>query len=126
YIKSWDDVKGDFADLKYKNDSDILSDAETMEQLIELGYIERLDDKVEKAVKKTECDLKHNLARVHLGKKNYAQAESILLELIQENEPIDTSPYYMDLVNINLENENYDEAQKYLDELKNHKTPVKY
>src|SRR5690606_12389861 len=37
YIKSWDDVKGDFADLKYKNDSDILSDAETMEQLIELG-----------------------------------------------------------------------------------------
>ncbi|MEZ4801813.1 MAG: alkaline phosphatase family protein [Gelidibacter sp.] len=126
YIKSWEEVEGDFAELKLKNDSNAFTDDETMEQLIELGYVERADDKIENAVKKTKCDLKHNLARVHLGKKNYDEAKTILLELIKEKEPIDTSPFYIDLVNISIKNEAYDEAEKFLEELKSLKTTVKY
>ncbi len=126
YIPSWEHVEGDFAELKFKVEMDKFSDDETMEQLIELGYVERPDEKVENAVKKTKCDLKHNLARVHLGKKNYNQATDILLELIQEKEPIDITPYYMDLVNISLELEDFELAQKYLDDLKLQKTTIKY
>ena len=41
YIKSWEDVNGDFGELKQKNDPDAFTDDETMDQLIELGYVER-------------------------------------------------------------------------------------
>lgn len=126
YIKSWEDVDGDFAQLDLKKDMESFTDDETMEQLIELGYIEKGDEKIENAVKKTKCDLKHNLARVHLGKKDYDEAKRILLELIEEKEPIDTASFYIDLIHICISNEEYDEAQRYLDILKDHKTTVKY
>lgn len=126
YIKSWEEVEGDFAELEKKNSSDAFSDEETMEQLIELGYIERPDEKIENAVNKTKCDLKHNLAKVYMGKKNHEKAKEILLELIKEKEPIDISAYYMDLVGLSLEQKEYDLAQSYLDTLKSIKTEVKY
>ncbi|MCK7590312.1 alkaline phosphatase family protein [Subsaxibacter sp. CAU 1640] len=126
YIKSWEEVKGDFGELDLENSSDVFTDKETMEQLIELGYVERGDEKVETAVKKTQCDLKHNLARVHIGKKNYVEAKKILLELIKEKEPIDTSLFYVDLISICIENKEFDEAAGYLDTLKNHSTSIKY
>ncbi|MEZ4792701.1 MAG: alkaline phosphatase family protein [Gelidibacter sp.] len=126
YIKSWEEVTGDFGELKQKNEPDAFTDDETMEQLIELGYVERGDEKIENAVKKTKCDLKHNLARVHLGKKNYDEANRILSELIEEKEPIDTAPFYLDLLNISLERKEFAKAQKFLDKLKSLNTPVKY
>ncbi len=126
YIKSWEDVKGDFAEIEKGNNVDSFTDQETMEQLIELGYIEKPDEKIETSVRKTKCDLKHNLARVYMGKKNHEKAKEILLELIQEKDPIDTSAYYMDLVGLSLERKEYDLAQSYLDTLKNLKTDVKY
>lgn len=126
YIDSWENIEGDFGELKDKENLEVFSDDETMEQLIELGYIERPEDKIETAVHKTRCDLKQNLARVHLGKKNYAEAKKILLELVEEKEPIDVSSYYMDLVTISLEEKDYENARIYLKKLKSVKTEVKY
>ena len=118
YIDSWDDLEGDFGELKKERETDQLSDSETMEQLIELGYIERPDEKIEDAIIKTRSDLKHNLARVYLGKKDYENAREILLELIEEPEPIDIIPFYMDLLTIELKYSNFDKAQEYLDKLR--------
>lgn len=126
YIKSWEEVSGDFAELMQNKESDAFSDDETLKQLIELGYVERGDEKMEIAVRKTKCDLKQNLARVHLGKKNYEEAKHILLELIEEKEPIDTAPFYLDLVNISLENKEFESAEKFLNKLKSLTTPIKY
>lgn len=126
YIESWEKVAGDFGELKKEEIVDAFSDEEAMEQLVELGYVERPDEKIETAVHKTRCDLKHNLARVYLGKKNYEKAKDILLELIQEKEPIDTAPYFMDLINVFLGLKNYDAAEKYLEDFKLVKTEVKY
>ena len=70
YIDSWENVEGDFGEHENVNEANQFSDQETMEQLIELGYIERPDEKIETAILKTKCDLKHNLARVFLGKKD--------------------------------------------------------
>lgn len=126
YIKSWEEAPGDFGELKKEEDSEIFSDKETMEQLIELGYVEKPDEKIENAIHKTKCDLKHNLARVYFGKKDFEKANELLLELIQEKKPIDTAPYYMDLINVSIRQKKFTEAENYLEEFKTLKTEVKY
>ncbi|WP_084205827.1 alkaline phosphatase family protein [Psychroserpens mesophilus] len=143
YIDSWEAVEGDFG--QHESDSnEILDDQETMKQLVDLGYIEKPDENIEIAILKTSCDLKHNLARVYLGKKDYVKAKALLLELIQGDYPvydekafekknkdalikqgfkvgdsvIDTIPFYMDLLTIALSEKDYDLADKYLKTLR--------
>jgi predicted AlkP superfamily phosphohydrolase/phosphomutase/tetratricopeptide (TPR) repeat protein len=118
YIDSWERVKGDFGEQLNSDYKDHLNDQETMEQLIELGYIERPDEKIETSILKVKCDLKHNLARVYLGKKEYNKAKSILLELIDEKPPIDLIPYFMDLLSISFSENEYNKAEEYLNELR--------
>ncbi len=125
YIKSWDDLDGDFGELE-KEMVDRYSDYEAMEQLIELGYIDRPDEKKEVAIKKTKCDLKQNLASVFSGKKDFEKAKDILLELITEKEPIDIAPYLSDLISVCLSTKAYDAAEKYLEQLKNQKTTINF
>jgi len=100
YIESWDKEPGDFGDLKVSTQTDALSDAETMEQLVELGYVDKLDEKFEVAIKKTRIDLKHNLARVYLGKKDFSSSKKLLLELLEETPPTDLAPFYINLISI--------------------------
>ncbi|MBO6879178.1 alkaline phosphatase family protein [Winogradskyella sp.] len=139
YIESWDKIQGDFGEHLNKEDQ-LLSDEETMKQLIELGYIDKPDDNIEIAVLKTNCDLKHNLARVYLGKKDFEKAKAILLTLVTKEYPvysessfkgknkdvlerqgykvgdsvIDKIPFYMDLLTIALSEKDYDLGEKYL------------
>jgi len=118
FIDSWETVAGDFGEHEKTDRNDLLSDQETMQQLVDLGYIERPDEKIEVSILKTTCDLKHNLARVYLGKKEYLNAKTILLALILEKDPVDVIPYYMDLLSISLEEEEFDKAEIYLNELR--------
>jgi predicted AlkP superfamily phosphohydrolase/phosphomutase/tetratricopeptide (TPR) repeat protein len=125
YINSWDELDGDFGELK-KDKVDRYSDHEAMEQLIELGYLDRPDEKIEVAIKKTKSDLKQNLASVFSGKKDFAKAKDILLELITEKDPIDIAPYLSDLISVCLATKEYDDAEKYLEQLKNQKTTINF
>ena len=144
YIDSWETVEGDFGQHKQTEEEDQLSDHETMQQLIDLGYIEKPDEKIENAIIKTRCDLRHNLARVYLGKKNYEKAKDILNELISTTYPVyeekdikktdtdkpnpqgikvgdsivDIIPYYMDLLSISLAEKDFEKAEIYLNELR--------
>jgi len=144
YIDSWEDVEGDFGQHKQVEDGDLLSDQETLQQLVDLGYIEKPDEKIENAIMKTSCDLKHNLARVYMGKKNYDKAKELLLELINTKYPVyeekdlkqgedkkpnpqgikagdpivDIIPYFMDLLTISLAENDFDLAESYLNELR--------
>jgi predicted AlkP superfamily phosphohydrolase/phosphomutase/tetratricopeptide (TPR) repeat protein len=143
YIDSWENVKGDFGENKSDSDQ-LLSDKEAMQQLIDLGYIDRPDENIEIAILKTSCDLKHNLARVYLGKKDYTEAKKTLLELVNESYPtyneeafkgesgehltkqdykvgdsvVDKIPFYMDLLSIAFSENDYDLATTYLDSLR--------
>ncbi len=126
YIDSWDNEPGDFGDLDHAEEADALSDEDTMQQLIELGYVEKLDEKFEVAIKKTRVDLKHNLARVFIGKKDFAPAKKFLIELLDEKDPIDVAPFYMDLLSIALKEKEFDKANEYLEKIKTSKTEVKY
>ena len=140
YIESWESIEGDFGQLENIDEPNALDDEETLQQLVELGYIERPDENIEIAILKTKCDLKHNLARVFLGKKDFENAKDILLELIEDIYPsyqekdfegenaeilkkqgykvgdsvIDIIPYYMDLLTIALNQNQFDKAEKYL------------
>jgi len=126
FIESWDKEEGDFADLDFKDEADALSDEDTMQQLVELGYVEKLDEKFEIAIKKTRVDLKHNLARVFLGKKDFNSAKIHLLDLLKEKAPIDLAPFYMDLITIALHEKEYGQANKYLEKVKNSGTEINY
>jgi tetratricopeptide (TPR) repeat protein len=125
-VASWDKEPGDFGDLKVTTQTDALSDAETMEQLVELGYVEKLDEKFEVAIKKTRIDLKHNLARVYMGKKDFASSKTLLLELLEETPPIDLAPYYMNLISIAVIEKEFMLAKEYLQKVKDSKTEVNY
>lgn len=125
YIDSWEDVEGGFGEVTKEN-VESYSDQEAMEQLIELGYIERPDEKKETAIRKTKCDLKQNLASVYSGKKDFARAKALLLELINEPEPIDVAQYYSDLVSVCVQMKNYEEAEKFLKKLKAQETTIKF
>ena len=144
YIDSWEAVKGDFGQHQQTEEENQLSDDETMQQLIDLGYIEKPDEKIENAILKTRCDLKHNLARVYLGKKDYDKSKELLLDLINDTYPVyeekdlkdgdkdkpnpqgikvgdpivDVIPFYMDLLNISLAEKDFDKAEIYLNELR--------
>jgi len=125
FIDSWETIEGDFGELD-KEENNAFSDEETIEQLIELGYIEKPDDKIEIAVHKTKCDLKHNLAKVYLGKKDFESAKEILLELIEEKDPIDIAPYCIDLMNVYIKLEDFESAEMLLEDFEKVKTEIKF
>jgi predicted AlkP superfamily phosphohydrolase/phosphomutase/tetratricopeptide (TPR) repeat protein len=126
YIDSWDQESGDFAELDTNQNTDALSDEETMQQLIDLGYVEKLDEKFEVAIKKTRIDLKHNLARVFMGKKDLSQAKFHLSELLKEDDSVDLAPFYMDMISIALMEREYEEAMNYLALVRASKTEIEY
>ncbi len=143
YIESWEKIKGDFAQHKTEETFG-LDDHETMQQLIDLGYIEKPADNMEITVLKTSCDWKHNLARVLLGKKDIEGAKEILLQLKNSNYPVykesdfegekgkvltkqgysvgesvvNLIPFFMDLLSIALSESDFIKAESYLMELR--------
>ncbi|SFU29549.1 Tetratricopeptide repeat-containing protein [Pustulibacterium marinum] len=114
YIESWETVEGDFGEHTKSSEFSSLSDQETMQQLIDLGYVDKPDEKIETAILKTETDLKHNLARVFLGKKDYESAKEVLLELLKSPKEIDLIPFYLDLITIAIREGDFKKAEKYL------------
>ncbi len=115
-IDSWENEPGDFGLHGQGSEEDVLSAQAAMEQLIELGYVDRPDSNVEKAIHKTKCELRFNLARVYMGKQEFDKAEEILLDLIQEETEI--SHFLVDLVQLSLIKEDYASARKYLEQLR--------
>lgn len=126
YIDSWENVEGDFGQLEKETLNQALSDDETMEQLVELGYVEKPDDDISKSIFKTKLDLKHNKARVYLGKKDYHTAKGILIELMETDGVEDFTPYLIDLMTVCIGLKDYDDALKYLNEFKQCKTDIRY
>jgi predicted AlkP superfamily phosphohydrolase/phosphomutase/tetratricopeptide (TPR) repeat protein len=115
YIDSWDDVRGDFGEHQHTIKNDPLSDQAAMEQLIELGYVDRPKEDLAKTILKTKCDIKFNLARVFTGKGDLFKAKELLHELVQEN--VDTQPYYIDLLNLAIRENDYSLARIYLNKI---------
>nr|WP_197702515.1 tetratricopeptide repeat protein [Candidatus Nitrosoglobus terrae] len=80
-IPSWDAVEGDAAMHPAEIQSDPLAEQAALQQLIALGYIDKLDDNHEQAIASTVQELRYNLARAYMDGDRHAEAAVILKEL---------------------------------------------
>jgi len=83
-IPSWDDVEGDAGTLPADQIIDSREAAESIQQLVELGYIEKPDDNIEKAVSETVRELDYNLAQSYTDAHLYFDAIPILKKLFDK------------------------------------------
>ncbi|MEQ9351200.1 MAG: alkaline phosphatase family protein [Vicingaceae bacterium] len=79
YINSWDDLIVREVEEKL----DPASSKEALEMLINLGYIEKPDDKAEVALEKARVENEFNLARVYLSSNRPKEAISLLETLFK-------------------------------------------
>lgn len=84
-IDSWEDIPGNTGQHPVDKQEDPYAAAEAMEQLIELGYIERPDENAEKAIRNTINENNYYLARSYIHGRKYNEAIEILKKLHEEN-----------------------------------------
>lgn len=80
-VASWDEVPGDSGRHPEDTQLDPVDQAETMKQLVELGYIEKPDEDAGKAQAQTIKELKYNLARDYQDSQCLPQAIALFQEL---------------------------------------------
>jgi predicted AlkP superfamily phosphohydrolase/phosphomutase/tetratricopeptide (TPR) repeat protein len=85
FIESWEKVPGNHAMIKADAQGDASAEEAAMQQLIDLGYVDKKEETLEKRIKITKRESQLNLARsyVHAGKKQ--KAFGVLEELCEEN-----------------------------------------
>lgn len=83
-IPSWDDVPGDDGRHPPDRELDPVAAAETMKQLVDLGYVEPLPENAEQAVRQTVRELRFNLAQAYIDGRRFADAAAVLEKLWAE------------------------------------------
>ena len=80
-IDSWEDLDGD--DGRHPEDArvDPVDARESMQQLVDLGYVEAVDEDRDKAARQTVRELRYNLARDLMDAHRWADAAELLDEL---------------------------------------------
>ncbi|MBK8681351.1 MAG: alkaline phosphatase family protein [Bacteroidetes bacterium] len=84
-IPSWDDIKGDSGEHPADKQEDPYAAQEALEQLIELGYVDKPDENIEKAIQKTVNENNYYLARSYINGRQHKPAIEILTKLFEEN-----------------------------------------
>jgi predicted AlkP superfamily phosphohydrolase/phosphomutase/Tfp pilus assembly protein PilF len=84
-IPSWEDIPGNSGQHAADRQEDPYAAREALEQLIELGYVERPDENAEKAAKKTVNENNYYLARAYINGRKHNEAIEILSKLVEEN-----------------------------------------
>ncbi len=115
YIKSWEERKGDDARLKSDAPTDPEAEKQALEQLVELGYVQKQDENLNKRLDVTRREAQMNLARsyMHAGRK----AEAIpVLEAVVEEYPHKASILY--LISCYLAVGEISKAEKLIEEAK--------
>ncbi len=83
-IPSWEDVEG-FSGMHPDDvQQDPLEAKATLDQLVELGYIDKPDENGEVAQKKAVKELQYNKARVFIGTDRHEEAIEVLEELVKD------------------------------------------
>jgi len=84
YIDSWDAVPGEAGLHPAGLQSDPVDQAEALRQLVELGYIDKPDENLEKAAANTIRELRYNLARDYLDSRQVPEAAAIFADLWEQ------------------------------------------
>lgn len=80
YIVSWDDIPGDHPDGRHAKDTQIdpQEARESIQQLVDLGYIDAPNPDRAAAIEETTRELDYNLAQANMDGGRYAEAATIL------------------------------------------------
>ncbi len=84
-IPSWDDVPGNDGQHPKDMKLDAVESKEALQQLVELGYIEALDEDQEKNVARAISELNYNLAKSYMDAHRYGDAVFLLHDLYTKN-----------------------------------------
>ncbi len=118
YIDSWELVEGKDGRHPKEIQENTYDTAESLKQLVELGYIEEPDENMAVNVERTIDEAQYNLARVYIGAKKYKNAIDILEKL---NKKIGVnSRYHLRLADSYGRIGNIDRAEELLNELRTH------
>ncbi len=86
YVDSWEEIEGECGMHPPDIQRDPIAEQAAMQQLIELGYIEKPDEKVEKNIERTVTESRFYLARVYMNRNNFDEALPIL-EVLYKKQP---------------------------------------
>ena len=81
YVDSWEQMPGDDGGHLAGRTVDAVDTQAALQQLVDLGYIDKPDEKIEVAVANTVKELQYNLARDYIDARHFPQAIEILLQL---------------------------------------------
>ena len=81
YIDSWDEVPGEDGSHPADARVDPVDTSESLQQLVDLGYIDELDADQQKVTENTIRELRHNLARDLMDARHYDEAIRLFDEL---------------------------------------------
>ena len=81
FIDSWEEIEGESGMHPKDIQRDPIAEQAAMQQLIELGYIQKPNENVEKNIENTVNESRFYLARVYMNKNNYTEALPILKDL---------------------------------------------
>jgi len=123
-IPSWENVEGEDGRHKDSDQTNTWASHEAMQQLIDLGYIEKPDENIAKTIENSIAESKYYLARNYINGNKYEEAIT-LLEEISEKYP-DLTRYSLRLANVYLHTKRYKKCREILDHLKTLKDYPKF
>lgn len=83
-VDSWENIEGESGMFPKDMLHEPFEVQAELDQLVELGYIEKPEDNIEKAQKTVQKETKYNLSRVYMGTDRFEKAIPILEELVEE------------------------------------------
>jgi len=84
YIDSWDNIPGNDGSHPAEMNINLIDTHESLQQLVDLGYIDEPDEDLQTTANNTVRELRYNLARDLFGARKYQQAIPLFEELWQE------------------------------------------
>lgn len=81
FVESWEKIDGECGMHPTDKQRDPIAEQAAMDQLIELGYIQKPDENIAKSIENNVDESRFYLARVYMNKNNYSEALPILEDL---------------------------------------------
>lgn len=116
FIPSWENVEGNDGRIKLVDQQDMWASAEAMQQLIDLGYIEKPDENKAKAVEAATLEAKYYLARAYVDGSKFAEGITILEEItVKEPEIV---RYKLKLIQVYLNARKFKKCRELIENIK--------
>lgn len=116
FIPSWEAVPGEDGRHKETEQTNTWAAQEAMQQLIDLGYVEKPNENVAKGIEEATAEAKYYLARNYIHGNRYKEAIALLEELVEKYPTV--TRYSIRLSHVYLHTKRYLKCRNLLEEVK--------